>query len=78
MDALTTGLVASHECIKSPMAAAFSDAARPHNGRTARGSHYPSWQGVTWMSRDGSAGINGDRINGLVITDPYKWGITWG
>ena len=35
--ALTTGLVASHECIKSPMAAAFSDAARPHNGRTARG-----------------------------------------
>ena len=22
--------------------------------------------------------INGDRINGLVITDPYKWGMNWG
>ena len=27
------------------------------------------------MSRTGSAGINGERINGLVITDPYKWDI---
>ena len=26
----------------------------------------------------GSDRINGDRINGLVITDPYKWGIPWG
>ena len=30
------------------------------------------------MSRDGSERINGDRINGLVITDPYKWGMNWG
>ena len=22
--------------------------------------------------------INGDPINGLVITDPYKWGKHWG
>ena len=29
------GLVASLECIMSPMAAAFSDVARPPNGRTA-------------------------------------------
>ena len=32
----------------------------------------------TWMSRDGSDRITGERINGLVITDPYKWGMNWG
>ena len=26
----------------------------------------------------GSDRINGDRINGLVITYLYKWGIPWG
>ena len=29
----------------------------------------------TWMSRTGSDRINGDRINGLVISPTYKWGL---
>ena len=27
---------------------------------------------------EGSDRINGDRINGLVISPTYKWGINWG